>query len=63
MSEKRDWGHYVSLISLEIEDTIPPECDIDVLNAVKLLVRENNALRRAVGLPTYAEMNAFEKEH
>jgi hypothetical protein len=61
-SEERDWRHYVTLISLEIQDTIPPECDIDLLNAVRLLVRENNALRRAVGLPSYHEMATLEEK-
>ena len=55
-SEERDWRHYVSLISLAIEDTIPNPSTIETLDAVKLLVRENNALRTALGLPTYAEM-------
>ena len=54
--EERDWKAYVTLIGLAIEDTIPDECEISTLDAVKLLVRENNALRKAVGLPTYAEM-------
>lgn len=55
-SEERDWKHYVSLIGVTIEDTIPDETNIETLDAVKLLVRENNALRKALGLPTYAEM-------
>jgi hypothetical protein len=61
-SEERDWRHYVTLISLEIQDTIPQGCDIDLLNAVKLLVRENSALRCALGLPSYHEMATLEEE-
>lgn len=57
-----DWRHYITLIGLAIEDTIPAECGIETLDAVKLLVRENNALRKAVGLPTYAEM-ARDEDH
>lgn len=59
-SEERDWKHYVTLIGVAIEDTIPNECEISVLDAVKLLVRENNALRTALGLPTYAQMTSSE---
>ena len=55
-SEERDWKRYVTLIGLAIEETIPADCGIETLDAVKLLVRENNALRKALGLPTYAEM-------
>lgn len=55
-SEERDWRHYVTLIGLAVEDTIPDECEISTLDAVKLLVRENNALRKALRLPTYAQM-------
>lgn len=62
MTEERDWGHYVTLIGLAIEDTIPAPCEISTLDAVKLLVRENNALRKALGLPTYAEMSALEEK-
>jgi hypothetical protein len=54
--KERDWRHYVTLISLVIEDTIPNPSEIETLDAVKLLVRENNALRKAVGLPTYAQI-------
>lgn len=54
--EERDWRQYVALIGLAIEETIPDPSEISTLDAVKLLVRENNALRKAVGLPTYAEM-------
>ena len=55
-SEERDWRQYVGLIGLAIEDTIPNECEISTLDAVKLLVRENNTLRKALGLQTYAQM-------
>ena len=60
MTEERDWRHYVTLISLAIEDTIPNPSEIETLDAVKLLVRENSALRLALGLPSYAEMAALE---
>lgn len=62
MTEDRDWRHYVTMISLAIEDTIPDPSEIETLDAVRLLVRENNALRKAVGLPTYAEMAAQEEK-
>ena len=61
MSEERDWRHYVTMISLAIEDTIPNPSEIETLDAVRLLVRENNALRRAAGLPSYAEMASLEE--
>ena len=61
MTEERDWRQYVTLISLAIQDTIPAGSEITTLDAVKLLVRENNALRGALGLPTYAEMAATEE--
>lgn len=54
--QERDWRRYVTLIGFAIENTIPNNCEIETLDAVKLLLRENNALRKAVGLPTYAEM-------
>lgn len=54
--EERDWKHYATLIGLAIEDTIPAECNIETLDAVKLLVRENDVLRKAIGLPTYAQL-------
>lgn len=60
MTQERNWRHYVSLISLEIEDTIPGATEISTLDAVKLLVREVNCLRKAVGLPTYAELARHE---
>jgi len=56
-AEERDWRHYVTLIGMAVEDTIPDECEITTLDAVKLLVRENNALRKALGLQTYAEIS------
>jgi hypothetical protein len=61
-SEERDWRHYVTLIGLEIENTIPDPSEISTLDAVKLLVRENNALRKAVGLPTYVELTSMEEK-
>lgn len=60
--EERDWRQYVTLIGLEIEDTIPNPSEISTLDAVKLLVRENNALRKALGIPTYAEMATLEEK-
>ena len=62
-SEERDWRHYVTLIGLEIEDTIPNPSEISTLDAVKLLVRENNALRKAVGLPSYRDLVREEEQH
>lgn len=58
---EKDWKLYVTQIGLAIEDTIPNPSEISTLDAVKLLVRENNALRKAIGLPTYAEMAAIEE--
>ena len=52
----RDWKQYVSLISLEIESTIPPNSEIETLDAVKLLVREVNSLREAIGLKSYRDL-------
>jgi hypothetical protein len=60
--KERDWRQYVTLISIAIEDTIPDPSEIETLDAVRLLVREVNALRRAVGLPTYAELAAQEEK-
>lgn len=59
-TEERDWRRYVTEIGLVIEDTIPDPSEISTLDAVRLLVRENNALRRALGLPSYSEMAAAE---
>jgi hypothetical protein len=55
-SEERDWRQYVTLISIAIEDTIPDPSNIETLDAVRLLVREVNALRKAVGLQSYSEL-------
>lgn len=52
----RDWKQYVNLISLEIESTIPPNSEIETLDAVKLLVREVNSLREAIGLKSYRDL-------
>lgn len=60
--EERDWRHYVTLIGLEIEHTIPNPSEITTLDAVRLLVRENTALRKAVGLPTYHQLETLEDE-
>jgi len=59
--KERDWKHYVTLISLAIEDTIPNPSEIETLDAVRLLVRENVTLRKALGLPSYAEIAALEE--
>ena len=61
-TEERDWRHYVTLIGLAIEDTIPNPSEIETLDAVRLLVRENAALRKTIGLPTYAEMVLLEEK-
>jgi hypothetical protein len=39
-----------------IEDTIPDPSEISVVDAVRLLVRENNALRKVIGLQTYRKI-------
>lgn len=57
-----DYKIMVSRISAFIEDTIPEYSDISVVDAVALLVRENNALRISIGLPTYAELAALERD-
>lgn len=62
MTEERDWKHYVTLISLEIADTIPNPSSIETLDAVRLLMREVNCLRKAVGLQSYRDL-AREEEH
>lgn len=61
-TEERDWRQYVTLIGLAIEDTIPNPSEIETLDAVRLLVREVNALRKAVGLQTYTEISTQEDE-
>lgn len=61
-AEERHWRQYVGLIGVAIEDTIPDECEISTLDAVKLLVREVNSLRKAVGLQSYSDL-AREEEH
>jgi hypothetical protein len=62
MTGERDWRHYVTLISLAVEDTIPSPSEIETLDAVKLLVRENNALRMALNLPTYSQLASQEEK-
>jgi hypothetical protein len=62
MTGERDWRHYVTLISLAIEDTIPNPSEIETLDAVKLLVRENNVLRMALNLPTYSQLTSQEEK-
>jgi hypothetical protein len=60
MMKERDWKQYVNLISLEIESTIPPNSNIETLDAVKLLVREVNSLREAIGLKPYKNLASDE---
>ncbi len=55
-----EYQKMVQDIGLLIEDTIPDPSEISVVDAVALLVRENNALRKALGLPTYKEMSEEE---
>jgi hypothetical protein len=43
-----------------ISVTIPDPSEITVEDAVRLLVRENNALRIALGLPTYEQLSKME---
>ena len=50
------------MISLAIEDTIPNPSEIETLDAVRLLVRENNALRTALNLPTYSKLAKMEED-
>jgi len=52
----------VSRIGAIIEDTIPEHSEINVVDAVALLVRENDSLRISLGLPTYSEVAARERE-
>jgi hypothetical protein len=51
----------LSQISMLLEDTVPVR-DISTVDAVALLVRENNALRMALGLPTYAQLKKLEED-
>jgi hypothetical protein len=55
MSDEPDFRMMVTQIGLLVQDTIP-ESEITTVDAVALLVRENNSLRQALGLPTYAEV-------
>lgn len=57
---ERDCKHYVTLIGLEIESTIPPDSNIETLDAVKLLVREVNSLREVIGLKSYKDLASDE---
>jgi len=54
--EERDWKRYTTLIGFAIQDTIPNTSEITTLDAVKLLVREVNVLRKAIGLPSYYDL-------
>jgi hypothetical protein len=51
----------LSQIGMLLEDTVPVS-DISTVDAVKLLVRENNALRVALGIPTYAQLRKLEED-
>ena len=59
--DEQDYKLMVTRIGLLIEDTIPNPSEINTVDAVALLVRENVALRKAVGLPSYSEMAASER--
>ncbi len=60
MMEPGNLAQMLTRIGILIEDTIPDPSEITTEDAVALLVRENNALRMALGLPTYAELRAKE---
>jgi hypothetical protein len=55
-----DYRLIVQRIGMLIQDTIPPS-EISTVDAVRLLVRENNALRMALGLPTYEQLRKMEE--
>lgn len=63
MTEEPDWKHLVAMIGLVIEDTIPDPSSINTLDAVRLLVREVNCLRKAVGLQSYRDLAREEERH
>lgn len=56
-----DYRQIVTRIGMLIEDTIPNPSMISTEDAVALLVRENNALRTALGLPTYKQLREQEE--
>jgi hypothetical protein len=61
MGKSNKWDtDVVAEIALLIEDTIPDPSEISVVDAVRLLVRENNVLRQMAGLPTYAQVRRLE---
>lgn len=60
MSDDYNFQLALTKIGLLIEDTIPNPSEISTVDAVALLVRENNALRMALGLPTYSELTKTE---
>jgi hypothetical protein len=61
-NEPITYASMLSQIGLLIEDTIPDPSEISTVDAVALLVRENNALRTALGLPTYKQLRKLEEE-
>lgn len=61
MSDDYNFQLALTRIGLLIEDTIPDPSEISTEDAVALLVRENNALRMALGLPTYKELAKTEE--
>jgi hypothetical protein len=60
MADSNDTNLMLVRIGLLIQDTIPDPSEITTEDAVALLVRENNALRMALGLPTYRQMREAE---
>jgi hypothetical protein len=62
MADDNSYGAVLSRIGALIEDTIPDPSEITTEDAVALLVRENNALRVALGLPTYAQLKKIEED-
>jgi intracellular sulfur oxidation DsrE/DsrF family protein len=55
-AEERKYEQMINEIGNLIEDTIPDPSEISVVDAVRLLVRENNALRKVIGLQTYRKI-------
>lgn len=62
MSDAYNYQSDLTKIGLLIEDTLPDLSEISTVDAVALLVRENNALRMALGLPTYKELRKTEEQ-
>lgn len=55
-----DYRLMISRIGLLLQNTLPDPSEINIEDAVALLVRENNALRMALGIPTYDELTQKE---